>query len=64
MGTLLITLTMALFYSFALVSHDSVTVSRHEQLDPETEAAWNLVIIHFIINTCAFLTVALQKYVL
>ncbi len=44
---LLITLTMALFYSSVRVSPDSETVSQHEQhQDPETEAAkWNSAII-------------------
>ncbi len=58
-----LTLTETLFYSSVPVSHDNGTASQHAQYqDPETEAAkWNSAIIHFIIYTCAFLTVTCQN---
>lgn len=54
---LLITPTIALFYSSAPVSNDSVTVIQHAQYqDTEVEAAkWNSAIVQFIIY-CAFLS--------
>ncbi len=60
---LLITLTMALFYSSVPASHDSVTVSQHAQhQDPETEAAEGIsAIINLIIYICAFPAVTCQK---
>lgn len=54
---------MILSYSSVPGSHDSVTVSQHEQYpDPETQAAKsNSAIIHFIIiHTCAFLLMTCQ----
>lgn len=55
---------MAPFYSSVPVSHDSATVSQYVQNQhPETGAAkWNsLLIINFIISTCAFLPVTCQN---
>lgn len=45
---------MTLLYSSVPVSHDSVTVSQHEQhQDPEIEAVkWDSAIIYFLIYTC------------
>ncbi len=59
---LLMTLTMALFYSSVPVMHDSVTVSQHAQhQDRKTWATkWNSAIIHFIIYTCALPSVTCQ----
>lgn len=45
------------------MSLDTVTVSQQQQRqDPETEGAkWNLAIINFITNTCAFSPVTCQN---
>lgn len=53
---LIITLPLALLYTSAPVSHDSMTMSQHVQYEgPETEAVkWNSAIINVIIYPCAF----------
>ncbi len=57
------TLTMALVYPSASLSHDSVTVSQHE-LHHETEAAkWNSAIINFNIYMCVFSAVSCQNVI-
>lgn len=59
---LLITPTIALFYSSAPVSNDSVTVIQHAQYqDTEVEAAkWNSAIVNCLNYTCAFPTATCQ----